>query len=156
MSAVPPQKLTTFWAFEKDAEEAVTFYTSVFADSEVLHTIRARADEPGWTEGTLQHAIFSLGGQQFMCINIPPAGARGHDHAPWDTYRFSGATATYVQCSSDSEFDRLFAALSEKGEVVMPVGSYGFSAKFALVEDRFGMSWRLNLSAPTPAGRSSS
>lgn len=152
MSDVPPQKLTTFLAFESGAEEAVTFYTTVFEDSEVLHTIRARADEPGWEEGTLQHAVFSLCGQQFMCINIPPAGARGHDHAPWDTYSFSPAMATYVQCSSDSEFDRLFAALSEKGEVVMPVGTYGFSAKFAWVNDRFGVSWRLNLSRPAPSG----
>ncbi len=151
MSAVPPQKLTTFLAFEEDAEEAVTFYTTIFEDSEVLHTIRAGADEPGWVEGVLQHAIFSLGGQQFMCINIPPAGARGHDHAPWDTYSFSPAQATYVQCDSDSEFDRLFDALSEKGEVIMPVGSYGFSAKFAWIVDRFGVSWRLNLSGARPS-----
>ncbi|MFF1481276.1 VOC family protein [Streptomyces sp. NPDC058301] len=146
MSSAATQKLTVFLAFPQDAEEAVTFYTSLFDNSEVVNTIRARAGEPGWVEGTLQHAVFTLAGQQFMCINIPPDGARGSDHAPWDTYAFSPAMAVYVQCDSDDEFDRVFEGLSEKGEVIMPVGTYGFSAKFAWVNDRFGVSWRINLS----------
>lgn len=140
------QKITTFLAFREHAEEAITLYTSLFENSEVLSTIRARAGEPAWAEGTLQHAAFTLAGQQFMCINMPPPGARGHDHAPWHEYAFSPSTAIYVQCGSEGEFDRLFAALSEKGEVVMEPGSYGFSARFAFLTDRFGVSWRINLS----------
>jgi predicted 3-demethylubiquinone-9 3-methyltransferase (glyoxalase superfamily) len=146
MPAAASQKLTTFLAFPKDAEEAMTFYVSLFEDAEVLNVIRARAGEPGWTEGTLQHALFSLAGQQFMCINIPPPGARGFDHAPWHEYSFSPAQAIYVQGATEGEIDRLFAALSEKGEVIMPLGTYGFSARFGWVIDRFGVSWRLNLS----------
>jgi predicted 3-demethylubiquinone-9 3-methyltransferase (glyoxalase superfamily) len=140
------EKLTTFLAFKADAEEAMTFYTSLFDNSEVLSTIRARVDEPGWAEGTLQHAAFTLAGNPFMCINMPPPGARGHDHAPWHEYEFSPAMAIYIQCASEDEFDLLYAALSEKGEIVMPAGSYGFSAKFGWLKDRFGVSWRVNLS----------
>jgi predicted 3-demethylubiquinone-9 3-methyltransferase (glyoxalase superfamily) len=147
MSAAGQQKLTTFLAFPKDAEEAITFYTSLFEDGAVLQTIRARAGEPGWAEGTLQHAVFTLAGQQFMCINIPQPGARGADHAPWSSFSFSPAMAIYVQCGTDEEFDRLYAGLSGKGEVLMPVDSYGFSSKFAWVNDRYGVSWRINLSA---------
>ncbi|MEN3356219.1 MAG: hypothetical protein V7637_201 [Mycobacteriales bacterium] len=152
MPAVAPQKLTTFLAFKEDAEEAMNFYLSLFDDSAVLNVIRAREGEPGWAVGTLQHALFALAGQQFMCINIPPAGARGSDHAPWSQYSFSPAMAIYVQCASEGEIDRLFAALSEKGEEIMPMGSYGFSARFGWVTDRFGVSWRLNLSG-NPASR---
>ena len=43
------------------------------------------------------------------------------------------------------ELDRLFAGLSEGGGVLMPVGEYGFSRRFAWVNDRFGVSWQLNL-----------
>jgi predicted 3-demethylubiquinone-9 3-methyltransferase (glyoxalase superfamily) len=146
MAAAGQQKLTTFLAFQKDAEEAVDFYVSLFDDSEVLHTIRARAGEPGWTEGHLQHATFQLAGQQFMCINVPQPGARGGDHAPWDEYLFSPAMAIYVQCGTDEEFDRVYEGLAKGGEILMPVGTYGFSSKFAWVNDRFGVSWRINLS----------
>lgn len=147
MPAAASQKVTTFLAFENNAEEAITFYTSLFADAEVLAVIRARAGEAGWVEGTLQHAIFSLAGQQFMCINKPPPGARGADHAPWHEFSFTPSIALYVQCETDNEIERLYAALSEKGEALMPLGSYGFSAKFSWVNDRFGVSWRLNLPA---------
>jgi predicted 3-demethylubiquinone-9 3-methyltransferase (glyoxalase superfamily) len=149
MPDIAPQKLTTFLAFPQDAEEAMNFYLSLFGDSAVLNVIRAREGEPGWAAGTLQHALFTLAGQQFMCINMPPPGARGSDHAPWSQYSFSPAMAIYVQCGSDAEIDQLFAALSEKGEEVMPLGSYGFSSRFGWVNDRFGVSWRLNLSAST-------
>lgn len=152
MAAASPQKLTTFLTFKDNAEDAVTLYTSLFEDSEMVRVIRARAGEPGWAvEGTLQHAEFTLAGQRFMCINMPPEGARGHDHAPWDQLAFSPATAIYVQCESDNEFDKLYGALSEGGEVILPVGGYGFSAKFAFLTDRFGVAWRLNLSGPSGA-----
>ena len=34
---------------------------------------------------------------------------------------------------------------NENGKVMMPPNNYGFSTKFAFVEDRFGVSWQLNL-----------
>lgn len=146
MPVVAAQKLTTFLAFRRDAEDAIKLYTSLFDDAEVISEIRARADEPGWADGTLQHCVFSLAGLHFMCINMPPPGARGHDHAAWHRYEFSPATAIYVQCRDDAEIERLYAALSDGGETIMPPASYGFSEKFAWVNDRFGLSWRLNLS----------
>lgn len=41
--------------------------------------------------------------------------------------------------------DRLYAALSEKGGALMPLGDYGFSTKFGWVNDRYGVSWQLTL-----------
>jgi predicted 3-demethylubiquinone-9 3-methyltransferase (glyoxalase superfamily) len=141
------QKVTTFLAFDRDAEEAMLCYTSLFKDGEVQSTIRAREGEPGWEVDTLQHAVFTFGGQQFMCINKPPAGARGFDHAPWAEFSFSPSMALYVQCETEEEIDRLFGALADHGEIIMPLGSYGYSAKFGWINDRWGVSWRLNLSA---------
>jgi uncharacterized glyoxalase superfamily protein PhnB len=35
--------------------------------------------------------------------------------------------------------------LSEQGGVLMPLGNYGFSTRFGWVNDRFGVSWQLNV-----------
>jgi uncharacterized glyoxalase superfamily protein PhnB len=40
----------------------------------------------------------------------------------------------------------LFAALEAGGRQLMPLGDYGFSRRFGWVNDRFGVSWQLNLS----------
>ena len=41
--------------------------------------------------------------------------------------------------------DAAFGQLSAGGAVLMPPGNYGFSSKFAWVNDRFGVSWQLDL-----------
>ncbi|MEP0928505.1 VOC family protein [Leptolyngbya sp. SLC-A1] len=40
---------------------------------------------------------------------------------------------------------RAFEQLSFGGEVLMPLDDYGFSQRFSWVNDRFGVSWQLNL-----------
>ncbi|MFE7778197.1 VOC family protein [Streptomyces sp. NPDC057445] len=136
MATATPQKITTFLMFEGSAEAAVNFYTSLFDDADIVDITRYGADAPG-KEGTVQHATFSLAGQRFMCIDSPIQ----HD------FGFTPAISLYVQCESEAEIDRLYAALAERGSELMALGSYGFSQKFGWVNDRFGVSWQLNLPA---------
>jgi predicted 3-demethylubiquinone-9 3-methyltransferase (glyoxalase superfamily) len=128
------QKITTFLMFEGKAEEAMTFYLSLFDDAKVVAITRYGPGEPG-AEGTVQHATFTLAGQEYMCIDSNVAHAFG----------FTPAISLYVQCDSADELERLFAALSEQGQVLMGLDSYGFSTRFGWVSDRFGVSWQLNL-----------
>ncbi len=72
-----------------------------------------------------------------MCIDSPAA----HD------FTFTPAISLFVQCENEAEIGRLYAALADQGTELMPLGSYGFSAKFGWVNDRFGVSWQLNLPA---------
>ena len=134
MEITAPQKVTTFLMFEGDAEEAMTFYTSLFDDAEIASISRYGADGPG-KQGSVQLATFSLAGQRFMCIDSPAA----HD------FTFTPAISLFVQCGSEAELDRLYTALGAHGTELMPLGNYGFSAKFGWVNDRFGVSWQLNL-----------
>jgi predicted 3-demethylubiquinone-9 3-methyltransferase (glyoxalase superfamily) len=136
MTAAQAQKVTTFLMFEGNAEEAMTFYTSLFKDSEVLALTRYGPGEAG-AEGTLQAGAFSLAGQRFMCID----SAVSHD------FGFTPAISLWVECDTEDEIDRLYTALGEGGQVHMPLGTYGFSAKFGWIDDRFGVSWQLNLLA---------
>lgn len=128
-------KITTFLMFEGQAEEAITFYISLFDDSEILSLTRSGPDGPGGpdAEGTVQRALFTLNGQQYMAID-----SFGHN------FTFTPAISLFVQCESEEELDRLYEKLMEGGTAAMPLGDYGFSKKFGWVQDRFGVSWQLN------------
>jgi predicted 3-demethylubiquinone-9 3-methyltransferase (glyoxalase superfamily) len=132
MVAIQPQKITPFLMFEGQAESAMSFYLSLFPESEVL-SIRRYGPNEGGAEGSVMHATFSLSGQQFMCI----------DSNVQHGFTFTPALSLYVTCASEDEIDQLFGRLSEGGQVLMPLSAYPFSPKFAWVADRYGVSWQL-------------
>jgi predicted 3-demethylubiquinone-9 3-methyltransferase (glyoxalase superfamily) len=131
---VSTQKVTTFLMFEGKAEEAMNLYTSLFEQSEIISIQRYGPGEAG-AEGTVMHATFSLHGQEFMCI----------DSYVTHGFTFTPAMSLYVTCHTEAEIERVFATLSQDGAVLMPLGAYPFSQKFAWVNDRFGVSWQFTL-----------
>ena len=60
-------------------------------------------------------------------------------------FTFTPSISLFVECADEAELDEAFRNLSAGGAVLMPPGNYGFSTKFAWVQDRFGVSWQLNL-----------
>jgi predicted 3-demethylubiquinone-9 3-methyltransferase (glyoxalase superfamily) len=128
------RKIITHLMFEGVAEEAMNFYVSLFADSEINQVDRYGPGEPG-AEGTVKIAAFTLAGQEFLCIDSPVKHA----------FTFTPSISLFVNCESEAELERVFAQLSAGGKVLMPVANYGFSTKFGWTNDRFGVSWQLNL-----------
>jgi len=128
------QKIVTFLMFNGKAEEAMSFYLSLFLDSEIKSISRYGENEAGPT-GTVQHALFSLSGQLFMCIDSAVAHA----------FTFTPAMSLFITCNSAFEIDTLFAKLSEGGQTLMPLGAYLNSKKYAWVTDKYGVSWQLAL-----------
>jgi predicted 3-demethylubiquinone-9 3-methyltransferase (glyoxalase superfamily) len=127
-------KINTFLMFEDRAGEAIRFYTGLFEGSEILSLTRYGPGGAG-VEGTVQHATFTLDGQLFMAI----------DSSIEHGFTFTPAMSLFVTCETEAEVDRLYAKLSEDGQVAMPLGEYPFSPKFGWVMDRFGVSWQLSL-----------
>lgn len=119
MDIMTSQKITTFLMFEGDAEEAMGFYISLFEDAEIANISRYGADGPG-AEGSVQHAMFSLAGEHYLCIDSPAKREFG----------FTPAVSRFVQCETEAEIDRLYAFLAEPGSVLMPLGDHGFSSRF--------------------------
>ena len=128
------QKFTTFLMFTGQAEAAMKLYTSLFKQSAIVNITRYGANDMG-AEGSVQHATFTLNGQEFMCI----------DSAAVHAFTFTPSISLYVRCESEEEIDRVFAALSAGGQVLMPLGQYPFSRKFGWLSDKFGVSWQLSL-----------
>ena len=128
------QQIKTFLMFEGGAEQAMTFYLSLFEDAEVVSMVKYGADGPG-PEGSVMGAVFQLAGQQFMCSD-------SYQH---HGFTFTPSVSLFVDCADEAELDRLYGALVEGGGALMPLADYGFSKKFGWVNDRYGVSWQLNL-----------
>lgn len=129
-------KVTPFLMFQEGkAEEAMNFYISLVENSEIKSIVRYGANEAG-EEGTVMQAIFSIKGQEFMCI----------DSNVKHQFSFTPSFSIYVTCDTEEEINNLYQKLVDGGHALMPLGDYGFSKKFGWVNDRFGVSWQFNLS----------
>lgn len=128
-------QIATFLTFQTgDSEEAMNLYVELFDNSKIINIKRWGKDGPGKV-GSIMHATFSLNGQLFMCSDGPAIHEWG----------FTPAVSNFVECKNEEELQKLFANLSENGKIMMPLNNYGFSQKFGFVEDRYGVSWQLNL-----------
>ncbi|MEH7116300.1 VOC family protein [Neobacillus vireti] len=128
-------KVTPFLMFQDgNAEEAMNYYTSLIERSEIKSIVRYGANEAG-EEGTVMQATFSLKGQEFKCI----------DSNIKHQFSFTPSFSIFVTCDTEEEINHLYQKLLDGGQALMPIGDYGFSKRFGWLNDRFGVSWQLNL-----------
>ena len=125
---------TPFLMFQGAGKDALDFYLATFPGAQVEGLQLYGPGEPG-VEGTVRHAILIVGGQRLRVFDSPPVHA----------FSFTPAISFFLDCESEGQLRTLAAALEDGGAALMPVGSYGFSRLFAWVNDRFGVSWQLNL-----------
>jgi predicted 3-demethylubiquinone-9 3-methyltransferase (glyoxalase superfamily) len=126
--------VTTQLMFDGVAEEAMNLYVSLFGGSEIKQVERYGPGEMG-AEGSVKRACFTLAGRDFHCIDSPVK----------HPFTFTPAMSLFVECQSEAELEAAFRRLSDGGGVLMPLDNYGFSTRFGWLNDRFGVSWQLNL-----------
>ncbi|NEX94197.1 VOC family protein [Caulobacter sp. 17J65-9] len=126
-------QIRPFLMFEGRAEEAMSFYVAQFG-GRVVDIARYGPGQPG-PEGTVMKATFEIAGLQVMCS----------DSFVKHAFTFTPSTSMFVDVDDEAQIERLAVAMAEGGGVLMPLGDYGFSKRFAWVSDRFGVSWQLNL-----------
>src|SRR5829696_5904912 len=115
------QRITTNLWFDTEAEEAAEFYTSIFANSRIVHT--ARYTEAGPREaGMVMVVEFELDGQRFVGINGGPQ------------FPFTEAVSLQINCEDQDEVDTFWERLTEGGGEEGPCG---------WLKDRFGLSWQV-------------
>lgn len=126
--------ITPFLMFEGTAEKAMQFYVSLFDDAGIVSVEHWGAHDVG-AQGTVKKAQFTLCGRSFYCSDSPI------EHA----FTFTPSLSLFVDLDSEASLERTFSQLMDGGKVLMPLDDYGFSKKFGWVNDRFGVSWQLNL-----------
>lgn len=118
--------ITPFLWFDSAAEEAATFYVSIFKNSRINDVSYYGEAGPG-PSGSVMTVDFQLDGQDFMAINAPTSSqSPNHDFA-------QGKIALYVDCETQADVDALWDKLSEGGEK-LPCG---------WVQDKFGFAWNI-------------
>src|SRR3977135_1423332 len=124
----PSSKIVPHLWFVDQAVEAANFYVSLFPDSRVDSVPLIPADTPSGPAGSVSVVEFTLAGQPFMAISAGPLDPFNH------------AISFMVQCDSQAEIDRLWAALSEGGK----------TEQCGWLKDRYGLFWQI---APTVLGK---
>lgn len=125
--------------FEGHCEGAIELYRKVFG-AEVTMLMRYKDNpepqQPGMvppgSENKVMHSSFTIGETTVMASDGRCSGKPD----------FKGVSLT-VPVNNDSDAERLFTALSDRGQVQMPLTKTFFSSRFGMVADRFGVSWMI-------------
>lgn len=114
-------KITPFLWFDHQAEEAASFYVSIFPNSKIEQISRYGEAGPG-TAGSVMTVKFSLDGEQFTALNGGP-----------QHYGFDESISFVVHCKTQEEVDRYWSALTDGGQEI----ACGWC------KDRYGLRWQI-------------
>jgi predicted 3-demethylubiquinone-9 3-methyltransferase (glyoxalase superfamily) len=120
------QKITSNLWFDKQAEEAAKFYTSIFKNSRIGKI--SRYGKEGFEihkmpEGTVMTIQFYLEEQEFVALNGGPI------------FKFNEAISFIINCNSQEEVDYYWGKLTEGGDESAQVCGW--------LKDKFGVSWQV-------------
>ena len=114
------QKITPFLWFDHQAEQAVSFYASIFPNSKILKIARYGDAGPG-PAGSAMTVEFQLEGQTFVGLN-------GGPH-----FKFNEAVSFVINCQNQAEVDHYWEKLTAGGTEV----------QCGWLKDKFGLSWQV-------------
>jgi predicted 3-demethylubiquinone-9 3-methyltransferase (glyoxalase superfamily) len=118
------QKITPFLWFNNQAEQAASFYVSIFKNSRIVKVVRygkAAAKASGRPEGKVMTVAFKLEGQEFVALN-------GGPH-----FQFTEAISFVVNCRTQKEVDKFWEKLSAGGK----------ESQCGWLKDKYGVSWQI-------------
>jgi PhnB protein len=129
-------KVFTYLNYGGNCRQAFEFYAQHLGAR--ITSLSTHADQPNagaippeWRNAVL-HARLEIGGTTVMGADVPPE-------------RFQPMRSAYLSLLVDSagEAERIYALLSDGGQIFMPMEETFFAHRFAMLRDRFGTSWML-------------
>ena len=134
-------QIQSYLFFNGSCGEALDFYEKALGARVDMRMTFKEAPEPpppdmvpaDWGD-KIMHASFFIGDTMVMASDGCDSDSRG----------FSGFSLS-LSVKTAQEADRSFAALSDGGQVTMPLGQTFWSPRFGMLKDRFGIGWMINL-----------
>lgn len=126
--------------FGGNCEEAIEFYKKALgAEVEMLMRHKDNPEPsaeypiPAGFEEKVMHASFKIGDHTIMASD-----------GCGEPQKFEGFSLS-LAVKTEGEADKAFNALSEGGNVMMPLSKTFWSPKFGMVTDRFGVGWMVSV-----------
>ena len=138
-------QLQAYLFFEGRCEEALEFYRKALGAE--LNMLMRNQDSPEpptpgmlppGSENKVMHASFRIGETEVMASDGRCQGKPS----------FQGFSLCLTP-ADEAGAAKLFAALADGGQVMMPLGKTFFSPSFGMVADRFGVSWMVFVAPKT-------
>lgn len=136
--------------FKGNCEEAFTAYAAILG-GRITALFRQKDAPPEAASGegcaggealppeAVLHASLTLEGMELMGSDCPPS-----------LYLQPQGFAVQYAAVSPEESERIFAALAEGGQILMPMAETFWSLRFGMAVDRFGTPWMINCRGPVP------
>ncbi|WP_026179978.1 VOC family protein [Hahella ganghwensis] len=140
-------KLNSYLIFNGQCREAFTFYAEVLNGT--IDGMMAYAEAPPEPdseqsdegcggdmtghEDLIMHACLDLGGEKLMASDVSP-----------ENFQKPQGMHVAIQADSIEEAERIYAAMSQGAEIMMPLGETFWAKRFAMFTDRFGIPWMIN------------
>jgi len=135
----------TTLGFYGRTEEAVNFYCkTIEAETLFMMRFRDRPDAPQLKPGTEEkifHAVFRIGSTEIRASDC------GCENSPTQT-TFAGFSLL-LRVDTPEKAERFFAALSDGGQIQIPLLKNFFAERYGIVIDRFGISWKIMVESKT-------
>ncbi|MCG4455701.1 MULTISPECIES: VOC family protein [unclassified Pseudomonas] len=130
-------KINAYLMFDGQCEAAFNFYAKCLGGTlEMMRYADSPEDMelPAEFQQRIMHACLTVGGQALMAS----------DTLPQSPYEGIKGCSISLQIDNVPEAERLYAALSAQGSVQMELQQTFWATRFAMLTDRFGVSWMIN------------
>jgi predicted 3-demethylubiquinone-9 3-methyltransferase (glyoxalase superfamily) len=115
------ERITPCLCFDGQAEQAASFYVSLFKNARITSISRYGDAGPG-PKGSVMAVAFELDGQSFLAINGVP------------TFKFTEAISMMINCDTQAEVDHYWGRLTADG---------GQPIQCGWLKDKFGVFWQV-------------
>jgi PhnB protein len=129
-------KLYTYLNFGGNCQQAFRFYEQHLGGKISMMMTHAQqpnaANVPDDWKNAILHARISIGETELLGADMP-------------SDRFQPMRSAYLSLlvGSIEEAERIYALLSDGGEIFMPMAETFFAHRFAMLRDKFGTSWMI-------------
>lgn len=136
-------QLLTYLNYGGNCQEAFRFYEEHLGGRITMMMTHGEQPNPGEVppglKNAILHARMNLGETELLGSDVPPE-------------RFQPMRSVYLSLILDSvdEAERVYALLSDGGQIYMPMAETFFAFRFAMLRDKFGTSWMILHERPRP------